>query len=292
MPWNQSQRKNLQKRILNQTLWVIPSKKTLMMTKTQMRNFNGLPREKPTRNSGCSVGIRNATRHFQQKLVLTDTGCTNLHSHTNWRNGIYTWDSHKNELAREYLGNHFPNWQRQLFTTKAKNFKSASGKMESIGTIIKEMIIPHSKGNIRLRPEFLVLEDTHIQVSLLGTDNQRIYGIDIYNSKNRHITVGKNKEKKFSIDIYKISTHDPLEELLNEFKEGQFSTNLTSKQKLSLLKILRKTTPEFSIGEKPLVKITGHEIELYLYVERPYSPMLRRPQYPEILETRKEIENN
>ncbi|MBW0481802.1 hypothetical protein O181_021517 [Austropuccinia psidii MF-1] len=46
-------------------------------------------------------------------------------------------------VAREYLDNHFPNWEKKLFPTKAKSFKSASGKMTSTGTIIKEIIIPH-----------------------------------------------------------------------------------------------------------------------------------------------------
>ncbi|MBW0476364.1 hypothetical protein O181_016079 [Austropuccinia psidii MF-1] len=107
-----------------------------------------------------------------------------------------------------------------------------------------------------------------------------MYCIDICNSKKRHITIGTNKEKKVSLDIYQMSTHDPLEELLNEFREGQFSTSLTSKQKLSLLKMLRKNRPEFTIGEKPLD------------VKRPYPPMLRRPLYSESLESRKEIEKH
>ncbi|MBW0498621.1 hypothetical protein O181_038336 [Austropuccinia psidii MF-1] len=124
--------------------------------------------------------------------------------------------------------------------------------MKSIGTIIKEIIIPHRKGNMRLNPEFVVLEDAHIQGFLLGTDYQRMYGIEIYNSKNRHINIGTNKEKKFSLYIYQIFTHQPLEELLNEFREGQFSTTLTSKPKHTLLKILRKNRPAFSIGEEPL----------------------------------------
>ncbi|MBW0493140.1 hypothetical protein O181_032855 [Austropuccinia psidii MF-1] len=85
------------------------------------------------------------------------------------------------------------------------------------------------------------------------------------------------KEKKFSHDIYQISAQDPLEGLLNEFREGQFSTTLTSKQKLSFLKMLRKNRPAFAIGEEPLGKIRGHYIEIYLDVERPYPPMLRRP---------------
>ncbi|MBW0478421.1 hypothetical protein O181_018136 [Austropuccinia psidii MF-1] len=164
--------------------------------------------------------------------------------------------------------------------------------MKSIGTIIKEIIIPHRKVNIRINPDFVVLEDAHIQGFLLGTDHQRMYGIDIYNSKNRNIIIGTNKEKKFSLDIYQISTHDPLEELVNELREGQFSTTLTSKRKLSLMKMLRKKRPSFAIGEEPLGKIRDHDIELYLDVERPYPPMLRRPLYLASLETRKEIEKN
>ncbi|MBW0493458.1 hypothetical protein O181_033173 [Austropuccinia psidii MF-1] len=164
--------------------------------------------------------------------------------------------------------------------------------MTSIGKIIKEIIIPHRKGNFRLNPEFVMLGDAHIQGFLLGTDYQRIYGIDIYNSKNRHITIGTNKEKKFALDIYQVSAHEPLEELLNAFREGQFSITLTSKQKLSLLNMLRKNRPAVAIGEEPLGKIKGHNVEIDLDVERPYPPMLRRPPYPASVETRKEIEKH
>ncbi|MBW0490447.1 hypothetical protein O181_030162 [Austropuccinia psidii MF-1] len=158
--------------------------------------------------------------------------------------------AHCSIVARNDLDSHFPIWEKELLLTKEKNFKIASGKMTSIGTIIKEIIIPHRKGNIRHNPEFVVLNDAHIQGFFLGTDYQRMYGIDIYNSKNRHITIVTNKEKKFPLDIYHISSQDPLEELLNDFREGQFSTTLTSKQKLSLLKMLRKNRPAFAIREE------------------------------------------
>ncbi|MBW0502031.1 hypothetical protein O181_041746 [Austropuccinia psidii MF-1] len=104
-------------------------------------------------------------------------------------------------VAKDYLDNHFPNWEKKILPTKAKRIESASGNMTSIGTIIKEIIIPHRKGNIRLDPELVVLEDAHIQEYLLGTDYQRMYDIYIYNSKNRHINIGTNKEKN-SLDIY------------------------------------------------------------------------------------------
>ncbi|MBW0479031.1 hypothetical protein O181_018746 [Austropuccinia psidii MF-1] len=124
--------------------------------------------------------------------------------------------------------------------------------MKYIGTIIKLIIIPHRKANIRPNPEFVVLEDSHIQGFLLITDYQRMYGIDIYNSKN--------------------------------------NTTLTSKEALSFLKMRRKNRPAFAIGEEPLGKIRGHDIELYLDVERPYRPTLRRPPSPASLETRKKTE--
>ncbi|MBW0531548.1 hypothetical protein O181_071263 [Austropuccinia psidii MF-1] len=56
--------------------------------------------------------------------------------------------------------------------------------------------------------------------------------------------------------------------------------------------MLRKNRTEFAIGEEPLGKIKGHDIELYLDAERPYPPMLRRPPYSESQETRKEIEKH
>ncbi|MBW0488061.1 hypothetical protein O181_027776 [Austropuccinia psidii MF-1] len=76
----------------------------------------------------------------------------------------------------------------------------------------------------------------------------------------------------------------------NSFQRRKRASNVH--QKLGLLKILRQNRPAFAIGEEPLEEIRGHDIELYLDVERPYPPILRRPQYPESLETRKEIEKH
>ncbi|MBW0573871.1 hypothetical protein O181_113586 [Austropuccinia psidii MF-1] len=191
--------------------------------------------------------------------------------------------AHCSIVAKDYLDRYFTNWENQLFPTKAKNFKSASGKMNSIGTIIKEIIKTHKKGNFRINPEFVLVYEDHIKGFFLGTDYQRMYVIDIYNSKNRHIPIGTNKEKKFSLDIYQVSAQDPLEKLLKEFIEGKFSTSLTNKQKLTLPKIPRKNRQAFAIGEEQLGNITGHYIELYLGGERPF---------PGSLKTRNEIEKH
>ncbi|MBW0482429.1 hypothetical protein O181_022144 [Austropuccinia psidii MF-1] len=55
---------------------------------------------------------------------------------------------------------------------------------------------------------------------------------------------------------------------------------------------MRNNRPEFAIGEDPLGKFRRHDIELHLDLKGPYPPRLRRPPYPESLETRKEIEKH
>ncbi|MBW0529309.1 hypothetical protein O181_069024 [Austropuccinia psidii MF-1] len=51
--------------------------------------------------------------------------------------------AHCSIVARTYLDHHLPNWEKQLLPTSAKNSTSSSGKMTSIGTIDKDIIIPH-----------------------------------------------------------------------------------------------------------------------------------------------------
>ncbi|MBW0575474.1 hypothetical protein O181_115189 [Austropuccinia psidii MF-1] len=150
--------------------------------------------------------LRKNTQDAQKFLVTPTTGVAFIHGTATKINFCIHNAQHKliidsgancSIVARTDLDHHLPNLDKQLLPTKEKSYKSASGKITSIGTIIKEIIIPHRKGNIRLNPEFVVLGDAHIQGFLLGTDYQRMYGIDIYNSKYRHITIGTNKEKKF-----------------------------------------------------------------------------------------------
>ncbi|MBW0491776.1 hypothetical protein O181_031491 [Austropuccinia psidii MF-1] len=112
---------------------------------------------------------KNLCKHTQdaQKFLLTPTkGMAYIHGIATKipvciDNGqhplIIDSRAHFSIVARNHLDNHFPDWENQLLPTKAKNFKSASGKMTSIGKIVKEMIIHHRKGNIRLNPGFLCL---------------------------------------------------------------------------------------------------------------------------------------
>ncbi|MBW0481604.1 hypothetical protein O181_021319 [Austropuccinia psidii MF-1] len=174
----------------------------------------GMPQDTTNKN------LCKHTKDAQKFLVTPTKGISYIHGTATKMNAcidnaqnlsIIESGAHFSIVSRDYLTNHFPNWEKKPLTTKAKHFKSASGKMISIEKIIREIIIPHRKGNIILNPEFVVLEDSHIQGFLLGTDYQRMYGIYIYNSQNRNITIGTNKKNKFSLEIYQMSTHDSLE---------------------------------------------------------------------------------
>ncbi|MBW0517942.1 hypothetical protein O181_057657 [Austropuccinia psidii MF-1] len=181
---------------------------------------------------------------FKGYAIIWYTEMKEIHGRGNWP----WW-----KVVRNYPDHEFPNWEKQLLPTKAKNSQSASGKMTSIGKIIKEIIIPHRKGNIRLNSKFVVLEDAHIQSS--------------------------NKEKKFSLEIYQISTHDPLVELLNGFRECQFSTYLPSKQTIGLLKMLRKNRTTFAIESLDARK----EIEKHIH-ELLQIDFIRKIGHNEIVE--------
>ncbi|MBW0503650.1 hypothetical protein O181_043365 [Austropuccinia psidii MF-1] len=50
--------------------------------------------------------------------------------------------AHCLRVAINYMDHHIPNWEKQLLPTKAKSFKSASGKMTYIGKIIRDNYTP------------------------------------------------------------------------------------------------------------------------------------------------------
>ncbi|MBW0484637.1 hypothetical protein O181_024352 [Austropuccinia psidii MF-1] len=192
---------------------------------------------------------------------------------------------HFSIVARNYLDHDFPNWEKQIFPTKAKSFQSTSGNITSIGKIIKYIIITHRKGNIRLDPEFVVLEDAHIQGFLLGIDYQRVYGIDIYYSKNRHITISTNKEKKLSIEELLALGHKVLglslaidqskvaavllKPVPNSIKEMQYFLEFSSYYKNHIRNVSRITSSQYMLYSKDVVfEITKERRDAYKRIKQ------------------------
>ncbi|MBW0531726.1 hypothetical protein O181_071441 [Austropuccinia psidii MF-1] len=101
-------------------------------------------------------------------------------------------------VDKDYLDNIYTNWKDKLMQIESIKFSSASQNMHPLGIFEAEIIFPHPTGSIRLKVEFVVMNNCTSQHFILGNDYLNIYGIDINNHKDRYLTIGENKRQKFA----------------------------------------------------------------------------------------------
>ncbi|MBW0506236.1 hypothetical protein O181_045951 [Austropuccinia psidii MF-1] len=144
--------------------------------------------------------------------------------------------------------------------------------MNPLGIFEAEMILPHPTGSIRLKVEFVVMNNCTSQYFILGNDYLNIYGIDINNNKDRYYTIGENKRQTFAFPPEKreipVIRQEELIEILFQYREA------------------------FASDNEPLGAIKGHEVDIILNVEKPYPPLLRRPAYPASPRAREALESH
>ncbi|MBW0582059.1 hypothetical protein O181_121774 [Austropuccinia psidii MF-1] len=68
----------------------------------------------------------------------------------------------------------------------------------------------------------------------------------------------------------------------HQLSEPQIGPSLTSEMKQDLIKILFQYRKDFASDNDPLGEIRGHEVELFLNLERPYNPLMKGQVYPAI----------
>ena len=164
------------------------------------------------------------------------------------------------------------------------------------------LIFPHSRGSLRLKTEFVVLQDALCDYLILGNDTFCMYGIDIFQSKDRFYTIGGDWKKKFQIcniysrlpDTNSVTSPDTeKEEFKNEYlSQAAIGDNLTDEQKSELLSICFRNKEAFCTTEEPIGNIVGHDMKLELTVQPPYPPLLRRPPYPSSPKSREALETH
>ncbi|MBW0513806.1 hypothetical protein O181_053521 [Austropuccinia psidii MF-1] len=112
--------------------------------------------------------------------------------------------------------------------------------------------------------------------------------------------MGKNKRQKFSFPLEKreitvlkqVKKFNKEEFVSDQLIEAQISPELTLEMKEELLEILFQYSKAFASDDEPLGGIKGHEVEIILNLETPYSPLLRRPACPARPEAREELESH
>jgi hypothetical protein len=101
-------------------------------------------------------------------------------------------------VSKKYLEQFLPNWKDSLMPIAGLSLQSCNSQMKSLGIIEISLLLPHPSGSVRIKVEFINLEDGRNDYFILGTDYLNLYGFDIHTSKERFsqlvimITNGKN----------------------------------------------------------------------------------------------------
>ncbi|MBW0522061.1 hypothetical protein O181_061776 [Austropuccinia psidii MF-1] len=138
--------------------------------------------------------------------------------------------------------------------------------MHPLGIFEAEIIFPHPAGSIRLKVEFVVMNNCTSQHFILGNDHLNIYGIHINNHNDRYFNKGENKRQKISIPLEKskVTVIRQVKNVIKEkfvshqFIEAQINPELTPEMKEELIKILFQYREAFAYDNEPLGAIKGH----------------------------------
>ncbi|MBW0550893.1 hypothetical protein O181_090608 [Austropuccinia psidii MF-1] len=66
----------------------------------------------------------------------------------------------------------------------------------------------------------------------------------------------------------------------NQLVEAQINPSLSTKMRHELIDVLYKYNKAFASDNEPLGAIKGHEVDITVNIDRPYPPVLKRPDYP------------
>ncbi|MBW0591759.1 hypothetical protein O181_131474 [Austropuccinia psidii MF-1] len=202
-------------------------------------------------------------------------------------------------VGKSYLKTIVPDWQEKLMPIQGVKFSSASESMKPLGIIDLTLIFPHPSQCVRIKVEFVVMDNCTSNHFILGNDYLSIYGIDISNQKDRYFTIGDNKRQRFGflnnkkqITVIKSEEKSPEKELYisEQLKEAELNQGLTEKMKEKLIDLLFKYKNAFATDKEPLGAIIRHEVDIIRHVKKPYPPLLGRPAYPALPRAKEALE--
>ncbi|MBW0578046.1 hypothetical protein O181_117761 [Austropuccinia psidii MF-1] len=180
-------------------------------------------------------------------------------------------------VGNNYLYKICTNLKDKLMPIEGIRFRSASQNMHPLGIFEAAIIFPHPAGSIRLKVEFVVINDCTSKHFILVNDYLNIYGIDINNHKDRYLTIEENKRQKFAFPLEKreitvikqVKNFNKEKFVSDQLSEAQISPELTLEMKEELIDILFQYREAFASDNEPLGAIKGHEVDIILNVERP-----------------------
>ncbi|MBW0574794.1 hypothetical protein O181_114509 [Austropuccinia psidii MF-1] len=174
-------------------------------------------------------------------------------------------------VGKSFLKTCVPNFEDQLLPNDHIKFNSESNPMKALGIFETNVIFPHINGNLRIRVEFIVMENFFSTHFILGKNYLII-----------QITVTKVSPVNLELEKFKSE----------QLREAEISPHLTVKQENDLSSLLYDHKGAFASDKEPLGAIIINEADIILDIERPYPPLLRRPAYPESPKSREALETH
>ncbi|MBW0548283.1 hypothetical protein O181_087998 [Austropuccinia psidii MF-1] len=104
---------------------------------------------------------------------------------------------------KNYLEKIHTNWKEQLMPIQGIKLSCASQDMNPLEILEAAMIFPHPAGSIRIKVQFVVMNNCTSKHLILGNDYLNIHVIDINNHKDRYFTIGEKKRQNFSFPLDK-----------------------------------------------------------------------------------------
>ncbi|MBW0592917.1 hypothetical protein O181_132632, partial [Austropuccinia psidii MF-1] len=189
-------------------------------------------------------------------------------------------------IGKDYLQFILPEWKNHLLPIEGMKFSSASNNIYPLGILDTKIVFSHPSGSVRMKTEIVVMDNCTYQYIILGHYFLNIHGIDINNHQDRYFTIGENKRKKSFSNIPKqisvvSSNKDAYKKEFGteQLVEAQINPSLSPSMKHELIDVLYTYRDASSSDNEPLGAIRGHEVDITLHINRPYSPLPRRPAY-------------
>ncbi|MBW0523911.1 hypothetical protein O181_063626 [Austropuccinia psidii MF-1] len=183
-----------------------------------------MQKTKPARGKGYSAG----------SSCITNIVINNIEAKIHLDSGAFCTC-----VVNDYLEKIYTNWQDNLMPIEGIKSSSASQNMHHLGIFEAAMIFPHPTGSIRLRVEFVVMNNCTSQHFILGNNYLNICGININNHKDRYFTIGENKKQKFAFPpekgeitaIRQVKNVNKQKFVSDQLIEAQISPELTPEMK-------------------------------------------------------------
>ncbi|MBW0567584.1 hypothetical protein O181_107299 [Austropuccinia psidii MF-1] len=141
-----------------------------------------LYRTKPAKGMGYTAG----------KSSISIVMANNQEAKVNLHTGAYCTC-----VGKSYLKTIVPDWKGKGIPIQGVKFSGSSERMNPLGIIDLTLIFPHPSQCVRIKVEFVVMDNCTSNHFKLGNNYLSIYGIDISNQRDRYYTIGDNKRQRF-----------------------------------------------------------------------------------------------